>query len=59
MVLLAWGKDHPTTISPRLYDHLVSHHTRIVTGIRDADHGVRGIVFADPDGRRIGVGQNL
>jgi catechol 2,3-dioxygenase-like lactoylglutathione lyase family enzyme len=42
-----------------LHDHLVAHDTRIVKGLRDADHGLRGFVFADPDGNRIDVGQRL
>ena len=32
---------------------------RIIKGLRDADHGLRGFVFADPDGNRIDVGQQL
>ncbi|HEY3903287.1 MAG TPA: VOC family protein [Streptosporangiaceae bacterium] len=43
----------------RLFDHLVSHGVRIVKGLRDADYGLRGFVFADPDGNRIDVGQRL
>jgi catechol 2,3-dioxygenase-like lactoylglutathione lyase family enzyme len=43
----------------RLFDHLVSHSVRIVKGLRDADYGLRGFVFADPDGNRIDVGQCL
>ncbi|MGD0607317.1 MAG: hypothetical protein ABSA53_27510 [Streptosporangiaceae bacterium] len=27
--------------------------------LRDADYGLRGFVFADPDGNRIDVGQRL
>ena len=42
-----------------LHDHLVAHGSRIVKGVRDADHGLRGFVFADPDGNRIDVGQRL
>ena len=42
-----------------LHDHLVSNGTRIIKGLRDADHGLRGFVFADPDGNRIDVGQQL
>jgi catechol 2,3-dioxygenase-like lactoylglutathione lyase family enzyme len=42
-----------------LFDHLVSHGVRIVKGLRDADYGLRGFVFADPDGNRIDVGQPL
>jgi catechol 2,3-dioxygenase-like lactoylglutathione lyase family enzyme len=43
----------------RLYDHLVGHGVRIVKGLRDANHGLRTFVFADPDGNRIDVGQQL
>jgi catechol 2,3-dioxygenase-like lactoylglutathione lyase family enzyme len=42
-----------------LHDHLLAHRVRIVKGLRDADHGLRGFVFADPDGNRIDVGQPL
>jgi catechol 2,3-dioxygenase-like lactoylglutathione lyase family enzyme len=42
-----------------LHDHLVAHQVRIVKGLRDADYGLRGFVFADPDGNRIDVGQRL
>ena len=42
-----------------LHDHLVSNGVRIVKGLRDADYGLRGFVFADPDGNRIDVGQRL
>ncbi len=42
-----------------LYDHLAEHGVRIVKGLRDADYGLRGFVFADPDGNRIDVGQPL
>ncbi len=41
------------------YDHLIAREVRIVKGIRDADYGLRGFVFADPDGNRIDVGQVL
>lgn len=43
----------------KLHDHLVSHGVRIIKGLRDADYGLRGFVFADPDGNRIDVGQRL
>jgi catechol 2,3-dioxygenase-like lactoylglutathione lyase family enzyme len=43
----------------RLHDHLVSHGVRILKGLRDSDYGLRGFVFADPDGNRIDVGQRL
>jgi catechol 2,3-dioxygenase-like lactoylglutathione lyase family enzyme len=42
-----------------LHDHLIEHGVPIVKGLRDADHGLRGFVFADPDGNRIDVGQRL
>jgi hypothetical protein len=28
-------------------------------GLRDAEYGLRGFVFSDPDGNRIDVGQRL
>lgn len=40
-------------------DHLSEHGTRIVKGVRDADYGMRTFVFADPDGNRIDVGEDL
>ena len=43
----------------RLHDHLAANGVRIVKGLRDADYGLRGFVFADPDGNRIDVGQRL
>ena len=43
----------------RLHDHLVANAVRIVKGVRDADYGLRGFVFTDPDGNRIDVGQRL
>lgn len=42
-----------------LYDHLTRNDVNIVKAIRDADFGLRCFVFADPDGNRIDVGQNL
>ena len=42
-----------------LHHHLVSNGVRIIKGLRDADYGLRGFVFADPDGNRIDVGQRL
>ncbi|HEY0279337.1 MAG TPA: VOC family protein [Solirubrobacterales bacterium] len=42
-----------------LYDHCVAREVRIIKGLRDADYGLRGFVFADPDGNRIDVGQRL
>lgn len=42
-----------------LHDHLESSGVRIVKGLRNADHKMRGFVFADPDGNRIDVGQDL
>ena len=43
----------------KLYDHLVGAGVKIVKGLRDADHGLRQFVFADPDGNRIDVGQRI
>jgi catechol 2,3-dioxygenase-like lactoylglutathione lyase family enzyme len=42
-----------------LYAHVIAHDVRVVKGIRDADHGMRGFVLADPDGNRLDVGQRL
>ena len=42
-----------------LHDHLVAHGTPIVKALRDADYQMRTFVFADPDGNRIDVGQDL
>lgn len=42
-----------------LYAQLERAGTRIVKAIRDADFGLRCFVFADPDGNRIDVGQDL
>lgn len=42
-----------------LHDHLVAHGVMVIKGLRDADHGLRGFVFADPDGNRIDVGQQI
>jgi catechol 2,3-dioxygenase-like lactoylglutathione lyase family enzyme len=42
-----------------LHDHLVANGVRIVKGLRDADYGLRGFVFCDPDGNRIDVGERL
>ncbi len=42
-----------------LHDHLVAHGVPIVKGLRDANYGLRGFVFADPDGNRIDVGQDI
>jgi catechol 2,3-dioxygenase-like lactoylglutathione lyase family enzyme len=39
-----------------LHDRLVAHGVRIMKTIRNADHGMRTFVFADPDGNRIDVG---
>jgi catechol 2,3-dioxygenase-like lactoylglutathione lyase family enzyme len=36
-----------------------SQGVRIVKGVRDADYGMRTFVFADPDGNRIDVGEDL
>ncbi len=42
-----------------LHDHLVAHGVPIIKGLRDADYGLRGFVFTDPDGNRIDVGQDI
>jgi catechol 2,3-dioxygenase-like lactoylglutathione lyase family enzyme len=42
-----------------LYVRLEQHGVRIVKAIRDADYGMRTFVFADPDGNRIDVGEDL
>ena len=42
-----------------LYQYLEAHRVKIVKAIRDADFGLRCFVFADPDGNRIDVGQDL
>jgi len=63
------NKDHKATVhnvahlivddAAALYKHCVSSGIRIIKGLRDAEYGVRGFVFADPDGNRIDVGQVL
>lgn len=42
-----------------LHEHLVEHGVRIVKGLRDTNYQLRGFVFADPDGNRIAVGEQL
>jgi catechol 2,3-dioxygenase-like lactoylglutathione lyase family enzyme len=42
-----------------LYSHLGKNDVKIVKAIRDADFGLRCFVFADPDGNRIDIGQDL
>ena len=42
-----------------LYQHLEEHKVKIVKSMRDANFGLRCFVFADPDGNRIDVGQDL
>lgn len=42
-----------------LHDHLVKNKVRIIKGLRDADYGLKQFVFADPDGNRIDVGQDI
>ncbi len=42
-----------------LFEHLEKNNVRIIKGIRDADYGLRQFVFADPDGNRIDVGQDI
>lgn len=43
----------------QFHDHLERHGVRIIKGLRDADYGLRQFVFADPDGNRIDVGQEI
>ena len=47
------------TDATALHDHLRASGVRIIKGLRDADYGLRGFVFADPDGNRVDVGQRL
>jgi len=42
-----------------LHDHLVEHGVRIIKGLRDANYGLRGFVFAGPDRNCIDVAQQL
>ena len=42
-----------------LYTDLADRGIRIVKRLRDAEYGLRGFVFCDPDGNRIDVGQPL
>ena len=42
-----------------LYAVCERNGVRIIKGLRDADYGLRGFVFADPDGNRIDVGQPI
>lgn len=42
-----------------LYESMNDAGVRVVKGLRDADYGLRGFVFSDPDGNRIDVGQPL
>lgn len=42
-----------------LHAYLQAANVRIIKALRDADYGLRGFVFADPDGNRIDVGQRL
>jgi len=42
-----------------LYSLCERNGIRIIKGLRDADYGLRGFVFADPDGNRIDVGQPI
>lgn len=66
---LTLDRDHKATVrnlahlmvadASALHDHLERHGVRIVKALRDADFGLRCFVFADPDGNRIDVGQNL
>ena len=42
-----------------LYAVCERRNVRIIKRLRDADYGLRGFVFADPDGNRIDVGQPI
>lgn len=42
-----------------LHAHLAAQGVTIVKPIRDADYGMRTFVFADPDGNRFDVGEDL
>ncbi|SMQ70754.1 VOC family protein [Agreia sp. VKM Ac-1783] len=42
-----------------LYSTMDAAGVRMIKGLRDADYGVRGFVFCDPDGNRIDVGQSM
>lgn len=42
-----------------LYRIMDAAHVRMIKGLRDAEYGLRGFVFCDPDGNRIDVGQQL
>ena len=42
-----------------LYAQLVAADVHVVKRLRDADHGIRGFVIADPDGNRLDVGQPI
>ena len=42
-----------------LHDFLVSQGVHIVKPLREAEYGLLGFVFADPDGNRLDVGQVL
>ena len=42
-----------------LYRHCLGNGVRIVKSLKDKDYGQRAFVFADPDGNRIDVGEEL
>lgn len=66
---LSLEKDHKATSinvahlmvddASALYDHLATKNVRIVKGLKDAEYGLRQFIFADPDGNRIDVGQEI
>lgn len=66
---LSLNKSHKATIqnvahlmvedASVLYAHCEAHKVKIIKAIRDADFGLRCFVFADPDGNRIDVGQDM
>ena len=43
----------------RLHAACVQYGARIIKGLKNHDFGLRAFVFADPDGNRIDVGQQL
>lgn len=42
-----------------LYRHLEGNKVKIIKALRDSNFGLRCFVFADPDGNRIDVGEDL
>jgi catechol 2,3-dioxygenase-like lactoylglutathione lyase family enzyme len=66
---LSLAKSHKATVqnvahlmvedANALYAHCEAHKVKIIKAIRDANFGLRCFVFADPDGNRIDVGQDI